>query len=361
MAELKLKKINKVFDKKTNVIKGLDLDIIDGEFLVLVGPSGCGKSTILRMIAGLEEISGGELFIGDKKVNNIHPKDRDIAMVFQNYALYPHMTVYDNMAFGLKMRKFKKDFIDQRVKEAALILDLEEYLNRKPKQLSGGQRQRVALGRAIVREPKVFLMDEPLSNLDAKLRVQTRFEIKKLHEKLKTTFVYVTHDQVEAMTMGDRIVILDRGNIQQVGPPEEVYLNPENVFVAGFIGSPSMNFIDAEITQDEKIKFNDKILDPDKNLSEIINKNSLKGSKIILGIRPEHFSVSGDNKNSLQVIPEIIEPLGSEKLAHFTLNNKKITAKIPVEAEITSSEQVNFSVNISKLILFNPQTHKRYK
>ncbi len=361
MAELKLKNIHKIFDKKTRVIEDINLDVMEGEFLVLVGPSGCGKSTILRMIAGLEDITDGEILIDDRKVNNIHPKDRDIAMVFQNYALYPHMTVYDNMAFGLKMRKFKKDFIDSRVKEAAGILDLHEYLDRKPKQLSGGQRQRVALGRAIVREPKVFLMDEPLSNLDAKLRVQTRFEIKKLHKKLKTTFIYVTHDQIEAMTMGDRIVILDKGVIQQVGSPEEVYLYPENVFVAGFIGSPSMNFLDADVTEDKKIKFDSIIIDLDGNIQDLIENNSLSGKKVILGIRPEHFLVNRDDKNTLEIIPELVETLGSEKLVHFTVDNKKITAKTPVETEVNTSEQTKLSIDTSKIILFDPKTQKRYR
>lgn len=361
MSGLLLKKIDKTFDKKTQIVKDLNLQIIDGEFLVLVGPSGCGKSTILRMIAGLEDITSGELFIGDKKVNNIHPKDRDIAMVFQNYALYPHMTVYDNMAFGLKMRKFRKDFIDERVKEAAEILDLSDYLDRKPKQLSGGQRQRVALGRAIVREPKVFLMDEPLSNLDAKLRVQTRFEIKKLHKKLKTTFIYVTHDQVEAMTMGDRIVILDKGEVQQVGTPEEVYLYPENTFVGGFIGSPAMNFLIGEVTEDKKIKFNNLIFEADAKLAEIIDRNSISGKQILLGIRPEHFTVNRNDQNAIQIVPELVETLGSEKLVHFTVCGKKYTAKTSVETEVSSSQSINLSLDISKVILFDSQTHKRYK
>ncbi len=361
MAELNLKNITKVFDKKTKVIEGLDLEVYDGEFLVLVGPSGCGKSTILRMIAGLEDITGGELFIGEKKVNTVHPKDRDIAMVFQNYALYPHMSVYDNMAFGLKMRKFKKDFIDARVKEAAEILDLGEYLGRKPKQLSGGQRQRVALGRAIVREPEVFLMDEPLSNLDAKLRVQTRFEIKKLHKKLKTTFIYVTHDQVEAMTMGDRIVILDKGVIQQVGTPEEVYLYPENIFVAGFIGSPPMNFLGVEITRDKKIKLEHNILELEENIQKIIENNSLLEKKLILGIRPEHFLLNHADENALQITPELIETLGSEKLVHFTVGNKKIIAKTPTETEINTSEPVKLSIDTSKITLFCPETQRRYR
>ena len=246
MSNVILKNLTKIYDKKV-IIDNVNLEIKDKEFIVLVGASGCGKSTILRMIAGLENITSGEILIGDKLVNDIQPKDRDIAFVFQSYALYPHMTVRENIAFGLKMRKVDKKIIEQKVKEAAEILDLTEYLDRRPKQLSGGQRQRVALGRAIVRNPKVFLMDEPLSNLDAKLRVQMRSEIKKLHQKLQTTFIYVTHDQTEALTMGDRIVVLNNGVIQQVDKPEEIYNNPKNTFVAGFIGSPQMNFIDAEI------------------------------------------------------------------------------------------------------------------
>lgn len=331
MAGVTLKNLNKTYDKKNQVIENLNLEIFDGEFLVLVGPSGCGKSTILRMIAGLEEINAGELLIDNKIVNNIPPKDRDIAMVFQNYALYPHMTVYENMAFGLKMRKFKKDFIENRVKEAANILDLHELLDRKPKQLSGGQRQRVALGRAIVREPKVFLMDEPLSNLDAKLRVQTRFELKKLHKRLGATFIYVTHDQVEAMTMGDRIVILDKGKVQQIGTPDEVYHHPENMFVAGFIGSPAMNFLDAKII----------------------------GKQGILGIRPEHFIIGKNGEHVFNVVPELIETLGSEKLVHFTLENKKITAKIPSETEISVGAEITFSIPDSKIILFDEKTGQK--
>lgn len=252
MAEMQMEKIQKTYDKNVLAVDDFNLDIKDKEFIVFVGPSGCGKSTTLRMIAGLEEITGGDLYIDDKRMNDIAPKDRDIAMVFQNYALYPHMNVYDNMAFGLKLRKFKKDEIDQRVKNAANILGLENYLDRKPKALSGGQRQRVALGRAIVRDAKVFLMDEPLSNLDAKLRVQMRAEIQKLHQRLQTTTIYVTHDQTEAMTMATRLVVMKDGIIQQVGAPKEVYDMPENMFVGGFIGSPSMNFLTGTLKEDRK-------------------------------------------------------------------------------------------------------------
>ncbi len=357
MAKVELKNVCKSYEKKVEIVKNIDLEINDKEFIVLVGPSGCGKSTILRMIAGLEEITFGEIFIGDKVVNNIHPKDRDIAMVFQNYALYPHMNVYDNMAFGLKMRKFKKDVIDQRVTEAAEILNLTEYLNRKPRQLSGGQRQRVALGRAIVREPQVFLMDEPLSNLDAKLRVQMRFEIKKLHDRLKTTFIYVTHDQVEAMTMGDRIVVLNNGIIQQSDTPENIYNMPENIFVAGFIGSPAMNFIETEILPDKTIKLEDAVLPADKNLNTIIENNGLTGKKVIVGIRPEYLIQAPEG---FKVVPELVEMLGSEKLVHFYLENKKTVAKLSADAEVYAGNEICLSIDVSRILIFDIETGKRF-
>jgi len=358
MAKVELKNVCKSYEKKVEIIKDINLEINDKEFIVLVGPSGCGKSTILRMIAGLEEISSGEVFIGEKVVNNVHPKDRDIAMVFQNYALYPHMDVYDNMAFGLKMRKFKKDVIEKRVKEAAAILDLTEYLKRKPRQLSGGQRQRVALGRAIVRDPQVFLMDEPLSNLDAKLRVQMRFEIKKLHDTLKTTFVYVTHDQVEAMTMGDRIVVLNNGVIQQADTPEHIYNWPENMFVAGFIGAPAMNFIETQILSDKTIKLGSYTIYPDDNLNAVIHNNSLIDKKVTIGIRPEHFYV---NSNGLKIIPELVEMLGSEKLVHFNLEGKKTVAKLSSDHEVKTGEEIVFSPDVSKILIFDTETGKRFK
>lgn len=312
MSSVILKDVKKVYDKNL-VINNINLEIKDKEFVVLVGASGCGKSTILRMIAGLEEITDGEIFIGDKKVNDIHPKDRDIAFVFQSYALYPHMTVRENIAFGLKMRKVDKKTIDAKIEEVAKILDLTDYLDRKPKQLSGGQRQRVALGRAIVRNPKVFLMDEPLSNLDAKLRSQMRSEIKKLHERLQTTFIYVTHDQTEALTMGDRIVVLDKGVIQQVDRPEEIYNNPANTFVAGFIGSPQMNFINGE----------DIGLD----------------ANIIYGIRPEKMVCDGNIKKMVNV--DIVELLGSEKIAYFNVGNKKCSAKLPVGFNLNRTLEIS--------------------
>lgn len=330
MSNVTLKGVRKIYDKKV-VIDNIDLEIKDKEFIVLVGASGCGKSTILRMIAGLEDITDGEILIGDKKVNNIHPKDRDIAFVFQSYALYPHMTVRENIAFGLKMRKVPKDEIEKKVLEAAKILDLTEYLDRKPKQLSGGQRQRVALGRAIVRNPKVFLMDEPLSNLDAKLRVQMRAEIKKLHEKLQTTFIYVTHDQTEALTMGDRIVVLDKGVIQQVDSPEEIYNNPQNMFVAGFVGSPQMNFIAGEDLSQE---FSGKIA----------------------GIRPEKMrEEQGEFK--LRVNLEMTELLGSEQIAYFNIGESKCSAKLP--ADFKQEKTLDLTINRQDIFLFDKDTGKR--
>ncbi|MDD3013703.1 MAG: sn-glycerol-3-phosphate ABC transporter ATP-binding protein UgpC [Candidatus Gastranaerophilales bacterium] len=359
MAKVELVNISKSYDQ-TETIKNINLEIKDKEFIVLVGPSGCGKSTILRMIAGLEDITSGDIVIGERVVNDVPPKDRNIAMVFQNYALYPHMNVYDNMAFGLKMRKFKKDVIDQRVREAAGILDLTEYLNRKPKQLSGGQRQRVALGRAIVRDPLVFLMDEPLSNLDAKLRVQMRSEIKKLHSRLQTTFIYVTHDQVEAMTMGDRIVILDKGFIQQIDTPDAVYSKPENMFVASFIGSPAMNFINVKISQNA-FKIDDQSIQISGELIEVIKNNNLENQEVILGIRPEHFGAVQKEAESLKVFPELVEMLGSEKLIHFNLNNKSITAKLPSDFKVHEEQELMLQLNISKCLLFDPKTQIRYK
>mgnify|MGYP002679564378 FL=1 len=339
MSDVILRGVRKVYDNKNVVIDNIDLEIKDKEFIVLVGASGCGKSTILRMIAGLEEISGGEILIGDKKVNNIPPKDRDIAFVFQSYALYPHMTVRENIAFGLKMRKVDKATIEKKVQEAAEILDLTPYLDRKPKQLSGGQRQRVALGRAIVRNPKVFLMDEPLSNLDAKLRVQMRAEIKKLHEKLQTTFIYVTHDQTEALTMGDRIVVLDKGVIQQVASPEEIYNNPQNTFVAGFVGSPQMNFIDGE------------------NLSADYSGK-------IAGVRPEKMTsylYEGANNDEdlikLTVNIDMTELLGSEKIAYFNIGQNKCSAKLP--ADFNFDKTLNVSIRKSDIYFFDKETGKR--
>ena len=346
MSNVALKNVTKSYDNKKIIIDNVNLDINDKEFIVLVGASGCGKSTILRMIAGLEDITSGDIRIGERVVNNVHPKDRDIAFVFQSYALYPHMSVYDNIAFGLKMRKTDKKIIDEKVKEVAEILDLTQYLDRKPKQLSGGQRQRVALGRAMVRNPKVFLMDEPLSNLDAKLRVQMRSEIKKLHKKLDTTFIYVTHDQTEALTMGDRIVVLDKGIIQQVDTPQNIYSNPANMFVANFIGQ--MNFIESKVV-DNCLKF--------ENVSVPLNdelKSKLEGrEEIVLGIRPENMT-SGDIKFNVEV--DISEMLGSEKIAYFNIQGKKCSAKLSPDYDI--KEELDLALDISNLLFFDKTTGK---
>lgn len=350
MASVVLKNIKKKYDKNV-IIDGIDLEIKDKEFLVLVGASGCGKSTILRMIAGLEDITGGEIFIGDKKVNKVPPKDRDIAFVFQSYALYPHMTVYENIAFGLKMRKVPEEIIHQKVIEAAETLNLIEYLDRKPKQLSGGQRQRVALGRAIVREPKVFLMDEPLSNLDAKLRVQMRSEIKKLHEKLKTTFIYVTHDQTEALTMGDRIVVLDKGVIQQVDTPDNIYQNPQNTFVAGFVGSPQMNFLDGTVKDDKLVLENIPI-----NLTEEQKAAIGTRTNITVGIRPENMtSADGDIKIAVKI--DMSEMLGSEKIVYFYIGKTKCSVKLP--PTFVLDEDLILKIDNKNLFLFDKETGKR--
>ncbi len=329
MSSVILKNLVKSYDGKKNIIDDINLDINDKEFIVLVGSSGCGKSTILRLISGLEEITSGEVLIDNKIVNNVPPKDRDIAFVFQSYALYPHMSVYDNIAFGLKMRKFSKEEIDKKVHEVAKSLNLEELLDRKPRQLSGGQRQRVALGRAIVRNPKVFLMDEPLSNLDANLRVQMRTEIKKLHQKLQTTFIYVTHDQTEALTMGDRIVVLDKGKIQQADTPDEIYNNPKNKFVAGFIGQ--MNFIEVEI-KDGKFIINDKEFNTQKNIQ----------GKCIAAIRAEKM-VNGNS--SIFVKPDIVEMTGGERIVYFYLNNCKCSARVPLDYPVNETLEIKISEN----------------
>ena len=342
MSKVVLKNLVKSYDGKNNVIDGINLEIQDKEFIVLVGSSGCGKSTILRLISGLEDITSGEVYIDDKLVNNSHPKDRDIAFVFQSYALYPHMSVYENMAFGLKMRKFSKNIIDEKVRSAAKALNLEELLDRKPKQLSGGQRQRVALGRAIVRNPKVFLMDEPLSNLDANLRVQMRAEIKRLHQQLKTTFIYVTHDQTEALTMGDRIVVLDKGKIQQAASPEEIYNNPRNQFVAGFIGQ--MNFIDIDIT-DSKFKINDV---------EFYNEGLRTINKAVVGIRAEKM-ISGSSKITVQ--PLIIEMSGGERILYFTLNDCRCSARVPLD--YACGDNVELKLSVSDMYFFDKVSGER--
>lgn len=350
MAEVVLKDIKKSYDDNS-VINGVNLDIKDKEFLVLVGASGCGKSTILRMIAGLEDITGGEIFIGGKKVNKVAPKDRDIAFVFQSYALYPHMTVYENISFGLKMRKVSQDIIDKKVKETAEALDLTQYLDRKPKQLSGGQRQRVALGRAIVREPKVFLMDEPLSNLDAKLRVHMRSEIKKLHQKLQTTFIYVTHDQTEALTMGDRIVVLDKGVIQQIGTPDDIYQNPKNVFVAGFVGSPQMNFLKGKMKEGALLLEDVPIHISDEQKSAIGDRQ-----EVIVGIRPENMT-SSDGEIKIGVKVDLVEMLGSEKVVYFYLDSKKCSVKLPPNFAV--EDDLILKINHNNLFFFDKDTKAR--
>lgn len=361
MAKIIFRDVVKSFDNgKVTVIPNLSLEIADKEFVVLVGPSGCGKSTTLRMIAGLEDITSGELYIDDKKVNNVAPKDRDIAMVFQSYALYPHMTVYKNMAFALKLKKLPKDEIDEKVRWAAKILDIEPYLDRKPRALSGGQRQRVALGRAMVRNPKVFLLDEPLSNLDAKLRTEMRSQITSLHQKLQTTFVYVTHDQTEAMTMANRIVVMDKGVIQQFDTPQKLYSEPANMFVAGFIGSPQMNFIDAAVIKDGglKVRFSGYELTVPKNKKEYLE--DYIGKDIVLGIRPEHFiaadEVEGKDNCIMTVKTEIAEMTGSETNIYFDLGGKRCIARIKCEEKISSGDCVKLAFSADSAHFFDKKT-----
>ncbi|MGD8781081.1 MAG: sn-glycerol-3-phosphate ABC transporter ATP-binding protein UgpC [Ignavibacteria bacterium] len=355
MAEVELKNVSKIYSGNKKVVKDVNLKVHDREFVVLVGPSGCGKSTTLRMVAGLEEITGGEIYIDGKLMNDVSPKDRDIAMVFQNYALYPHMTVYENMAFGLKLRKLNKEEIKQRVADAAKILDLEEYLDRKPKALSGGQRQRVAVGRAIVRQPKVFLFDEPLSNLDAKLRVAMRTEISKLHKRLNATIIYVTHDQVEAMTMGERIVVMKDGIVQQIDTPLNLYNKPVNKFTAGFIGSPAMNFIEGKIIKEEKLKFfandNFSITLPDELEKKL---NHYENQNITLGIRPESFSIKEkEGSISFETMIDVIEPLGNETYLYFTIAGSQIIARVSSDADIKVEDKIELCPDINKLYFFD--------
>ncbi len=360
MAEVKLVNVSKTFEKGAVAVKDFNLEIKDKEFIVLVGPSGCGKSTTLRMIAGLEEVTSGELYIDGELMNYITPKNRDIAMVFQNYALYPHMTVYENMAFGLKLRKYKKVEIDERVNEAAAILNLEELMDRRPKALSGGQRQRVAVGRAIVRKPKVFLFDEPLSNLDAKLRVQMRTEISKLHQKLNATIVYVTHDQTEAMTMGSRIVIMNKGLVHQVATPIDLYNKPVNKFVAGFIGSPSMNFIEGTISSaNSNLIFtstsSDLVLQIDENNYPKVK--SYENNKIIIGIRPEDIFPSNDNDDVRNYTAEleVVEPMGNELFLYFTLSGVQIVARVSKEFVFAAGDRIKLCFNPDKLYFFDKE------
>ena len=356
MAEVVLEKVSKVFGSKVIAVDEASITIADREFVVLVGPSGCGKSTFLRMIAGLEEVTSGEIFIDGRLVNNVAPKDRDIAMVFQNYALYPHMTAFDNMAFGLKLRKYPKDEIAARVKDAAQILGIENLLDRKPKELSGGQRQRVAVGRAIVRKPKVFLFDEPLSNLDAKLRVQMRTEIEKLHNRLQTTMIYVTHDQIEAMTMGTRIVVLKDGLIQQVADPMTLYDSPVNRFVAGFIGSPAMNFAEGRIGDggvfDEGTFKVPLPADVAGKISEY------KGKDIIFGIRPEDLYSSppdgaGNGAVSFKATVEVVEPMGNEVFVYVTTGKTPVVARLSTRKEITPGSQIDLYIDMRRIHFFD--------
>ncbi|OCN05922.1 sugar ABC transporter ATP-binding protein [Erysipelotrichaceae bacterium MTC7] len=361
MATLKLENINKIYDNNVQAVFDFNLEIEDNEFIVFVGPSGCGKSTTIRMIAGLEEITSGNLYIDDKLVNNVEPKDRDIAMVFQSYALYPHMSVFDNMSFALKLQKMDKEEIKKRVNHAAEILGLTEYLNRKPKALSGGQRQRVALGRAIVRNPKVFLMDEPLSNLDAKLRVQMRSEIIKLHERVDATTVYVTHDQTEAMTMATRIVVMKDGYIQQIGTPKEIYSNPANIFVAGFIGAPATNFLTGTY-EDRHFTFGDhkiEVLD-----SMVKDLEPYNGKEVIMGVRPEDIycdNIVADTYPSTQFDfhVDISELLGHESILHGLINGENVIAKVATRLGIKAHSDIKISFDLSKIHFYDAETTNR--
>ena len=387
MGAIDIKSAGKIYPNGTRALEDVNITINDGEFVVLVGPSGCGKTTLLRMVAGLEDITEGEILIGDKTVNDVAPKDRDIAMVFQNYALYPHMSVFDNMAFSLKLRKLPKDEIEQKVKEAAKTLEISELLDRKPKALSGGQRQRVAMGRAIVRNPQAFLMDEPLSNLDAKLRVQMRAELGQLHTQLQTTTLYVTHDQVEAMTMGDRVAVIRKGELQQIDTPREIYLKPKNIFVAGFIGSPSMNFVYASVgVKNSSIRLsfgNDQIDYNGKKLDEL---KAFENKEIVMGIRPEAFE-DGNYANesefseSIKVSVSLLEQLGSDSYIHFYKDikpvqteaieeiladegedisvlgdNTKFIARINPNSTVVEGKEIELKIDPSKLHFFNPDT-----
>jgi len=360
MALVSIRNVNKVYDGGVHAVKNVDLEIRDKEFMVFVGPSGCGKTTTLRMVAGLESITSGDIAIGDTVVNNLPPMDRDIAMVFQNYALYPHMSVFHNMAFGLKMRKFDKAEIDKRVRQAATILGIENLLERKPRQLSGGQRQRVALGRAIVRHPQVFLFDEPLSNLDAKLRVQMRVELKKLHERLGTTAIYVTHDQVEAMTLGDRVVVMKDGVVQQVGEPLELYNTPANRFVAGFIGSPAMNFAEVTLNGSNGKVWAEapgiKIGIPEPIAARIDGRS---GAKATMGIRPEDLHIAGATDPAelcFEVEVEVIEQLGSEILLDTRVGDSAFVASVDPMLRTKVHERLKLAINPNRLHLFDAGT-----
>ena len=362
MAKVVLEEVVKQFGNVV-AVNHVSLDIPDKQFTVLVGPSGCGKTTCLRLIAGLEETTAGNIYIGDRIVNDVAPKDRDIAMVFQNYALYPHMTVYDNMAFGLRLRKYARPEIDRRVKEAAEMLGIQELLGRKPKQLSGGQRQRVALGRAIVREPQVFLMDEPLSNLDAKLRVQTRAEIKKLHARLQTTTVYLTHDQVEAMTMGDRIVVMKDGVVQQVDSPLNLYERPANLFVAGFIGSPAMNFLEAKLAkQDGKMFVDGGVFRAEVPAQFASRLADFVGRSVIFGIRPEDvhdraFHKGSENGAVIRANVDVHEPLGSDIILYLTAGDHSVVARVDARSQARMGQTAEVVLDMNKIHIFDADTH----
>jgi multiple sugar transport system ATP-binding protein len=365
MAKVTLENVSKHFVSKQSTevvaVKDFNLEVEDKEFVVFVGPSGCGKTTTLRMIAGLEEITDGKIFIGDRLINRIPAKDRDIAMVFQNYALYPHMTVYDNLAFSLEMRKFSKEEINQRVREAADLLEISKLLDRKPKQLSGGQRQRVAVGRTIVRKPQVFLFDEPLSNLDAKLRVQMRGELKKLHERLASTIIYVTHDQVEAMTMGDRIVVMKDGFIQQVGKPLDLYFHPVNKFVAGFIGSPTMNFVDARLVASNQKLYVEangmKLIVPEEKARKL---QGFVNQKVTLGIRPQDLSKASSptEGETFKAQVEIIEPIGNEIYLDVKAGRDSLIASVDPKTKVNLHEEILLQANLENIHLFNVEDEK---
>jgi len=366
MASLSLKNINKTYPNGFVAVHDFNLEIKDKEFIIFVGPSGCGKSTTLRMIAGLEEITSGELWIGDKMVNDVEPKDRDIAMVFQNYALYPHMSVYDNMAFGLKLRKTPKDQIDKLVHEAAKILDIEHLLDRKPKALSGGQRQRVAMGRAIVRNPKVFLMDEPLSNLDAKLRVQMRIEISKLHQRLETTIIYVTHDQTEALTLGTRIVVMKDGVIQQVDAPIDLYQKPKNLFVAGFIGSPQMNFIESKVVKsgsDVMLMFGSHSIKLPENKAKVLLDQGYENKTVIMGIRPEDIKdeeifINATPDGTIEATIKVYEMLGAEVFLYFSIDQFELTVRVNPRTTARPGDTIKLAFDLSKIHVFDKETEK---
>ena len=361
MAEIRFENVSKIYQDKNVAVKNINLNIKDKEFVVLVGPSGCGKTTTLRMLVGLEEISKGKLYIDNKCVNTIPPKERDIAIVFQNYALYPHMTAYENLSFGLKIKKIKKKEIHKRVMKVAKLLEIEDLLNKKPKSMSGGQRQRVAIGRAIIREPKVFLFDEPLSNLDAKLRVQMRIEIAKLHQRLKTTIVYVTHDQVEAMTLGDRIVVMDKGEVKQIGTPINLYSSPDNLFVAGFIGVPPMNIINGEVLSEANGLI---FIDNSKTLKVNLPANHVlknyTNNKVIMGIRSEDIqhNINIDDNNFTTIKRKIlfIEQLGHEIYVYFQLQNKQIISRLKPDKLLKKDDEIDLSFNIKKMHFFDAET-----